>query len=103
MSVYPGWPNSGAFRVEIYEGVTDVNGQFTVVYSKQFNAVPHVNPQCQPGANAVTRCRVISRDVNGFAVQTETNPGLSVVSLTVLGLATTPVAGVPVSVMVVGN
>lgn len=101
MSTYYGWPPSQ--RVETYEGVTDGAGQFAVAYPTPFNATPNVNPQCQPPANSTTRVRVIARDRFGFTVQTETNPGLSVLTVTVLGLATTPVATVAVAVLVNGN
>lgn len=89
-------------RVELYAGTTNGSGDYTVTYPTPFTVEPHVNATTYPPADADTRVRLTASSVNGFTVRTEKNVGLSVLSLTVLGFGTAPVAGVPVRVAVVG-
>lgn len=90
-------------RVELYSGVSDVSGNYAVAYNMPFPTEPHVNPVTYPSADADTRVRVLSQNVNGFTIRAEKNQGLTVLGLTVLGFGTGPVAGVPVRVAVVGS
>lgn len=89
--------------VELYAGVTDGSGNYTVTYAMPFSVEPHVNPVTYPPADSDTRVRLTASSVNGFTVKTEKNAALSVLSLTVLGFGSTPVTGVPVRIAVVGQ
>lgn len=95
------WKAVPTKRVETYTGITDLNGNFTVVFAVPFVAIPHVNPVTYPSADADTRVRNIAVSSTGFTVRSEKNVGLTVLGLTVLGFGTAPVAGVPVRVVVV--
>lgn len=91
---------AGRKREEVYEGTTNGSGIYTVVFPTPYSVTPHVNPVIYPPGNSVTRVRVTAVSTTGFTVQTETNGGLVVLGLSVLGLATTTVPSVSVSVYV---
>lgn len=88
-------------RIEAYNGTTDANGDYTVVFAKAYPAIPHVNPTTYPSADAVTRIRVTAVSTTGFTVHTEKNASVNLLGIDILGIGTALVASVPVRVLVV--
>lgn len=89
-----------AKRAESYNGTTDVNGDFIVVFSTPFASAPRVFPAVTSTADAMTRVRATSISATGFTVHAEKNATVTVLSLDVVSLNMANVAGVAVSVMV---
>ena len=87
-------------RVETHQGVTDGSGNFTVVYAEPFPAPPHVSPVQLPQSDPNRQVRVTAFSETGFTVRVESRAALSVLGVgLVLGSATTPAVGAPVSVV----
>ena len=90
-------------RIETYDGTTDVSGNFSVVYSFGFPAIPHVNPVIYPPGDAITRVRVTTSSATGFTVTTEKNNMATVLGVDLLGNGTTIVPFVPVRILVASS
>jgi hypothetical protein len=87
-------------RLETYNGITDSNGDYTVVYPVAFPVIPHVNPTTYPAADGLTRVRVTGASTTGFTVKTEKNATVNLLGIDILGIGTANVASVPVRVLV---
>lgn len=90
----------GVLWGKTYKGTTDGSGLFSVVFETPYAVPPSVNPQTEPNANSVTRVRVTAVSTTGFTVRTETNTGINVLGIDVLGLSVAAVPNVPVAVIV---
>jgi hypothetical protein len=90
-------------RVELYAGVTDASGNYTVTYAKPFPVGSQIQPVGYPPIDADTRVRVISESTTGFTIRSEKNVGLVVLGITLLGFGTNPVPGVQVRVIAVSS
>lgn len=84
-------------------GTTNGSGVFSVSVSPPFTTLTHVNVQGMPPTDNTIFLRVTSADVNGVSVVAEQRTGLSVLSLTVLSLATTPAVGQNVTIEMIGT
>lgn len=86
-------------RSEVYRGVTDASGNYSVTYSTPYESVPHVQPALQAGTSSQV-VRITSSTVNGFTVQVTNRASTTLLAIEVLLASTTPVNGASVSVLV---
>lgn len=93
------WVSMGK-RTESFIGTTDGSGLFSVVFSPAYPVTPDIQPVTIPPADSVTRVRLTAASATGFTVRTETNSSVTILSISVLGFATTAVPSVPVRVFV---
>lgn len=86
-------------REDTYEGTTNANGLFAVVYATPFPKRPHVSLSFV-GATTEQNVRLVSSSETGFTAHAFARGGLSVLGLTLLALATTNVSGAPITATV---
>lgn len=79
-------------RIERYAGVSDGSGNYTIVYPNSFPMVPDIQPVLD-NPNTQTNFRVTARTMTGFTVNVFERTGLTVLGITLLSFATTPVVG----------
>lgn len=89
-------------RIETYTGVTNGSGDYTVVYSTAFSTTPKVVPSLVTASQSLTY-RVSNSTTTGFTIRVEQRASVTVLSLQVVGFATTAVAGAGVNVIVIGD
>lgn len=89
-------------RSETYSGVTDASGNFSVVYSTPFPAVPHVTPVIIGGTPSQV-ARVTASTTSGCTINVTNRASVTLLAIEVLLAATTPVAGAAVSVSVLAR
>lgn len=85
---------------QIYTGVTDTNGEFSIVYNPPKQSVPYVAPVLNPTTDPNVIYRLTASDVNGFTVKVEQRTGITVLGLNVLSLAVTNTSGQQIQVLV---
>ena len=102
MSVWAG--SIGDRRAEVYIGSTNGSGVYAVVYDVPFptGKAPSVQPALIAGA-AGRMFRVSASSEAGFTVIVEDRAGVTVLGISVLGIAFTPVAAQTLSVLVVAQ
>lgn len=86
-------------RTETYLGVTNANGDFSVIYTTPFTSVPDVQPQLQSGKSSQV-ARITNSTVNGFTVNVTERMSANLLATEVLLATTVPVSGASVSVLV---
>lgn len=88
-------------RQEVYTGVTDALGDYTVSFSTPYHSVPEILPKIIPQTDPNQQCRVTSASTSGFTVHVESRSSISVLGVGVaLGFNTASVSGAPVKVFV---
>lgn len=90
-------------KMEIFQGTTDVNGNWTVVFPTPYSATPHINPVMYPVVDTQMMCLLTAASTTGFTVQVRTRSMLSVLSVDLLSFASTPVNGANVRAFVTNN
>lgn len=86
-------------RIETYLGVTNANGDFSVIYTTPFTSVPDVQPQLQSGKSSQV-VRITNSTVNGFTVNVTERMSANLLTAEVLLATTVPVSGASVSALV---
>ena len=86
-------------RIETYSGSTNASGIYTVTYATAFPSVPHVDLS-YPGASTEQFVRLVSSTTTGFTAHAYARGGLTVLSVTLLALATTNVNGATIRAVV---
>lgn len=88
-------------RIVTDSGTTGAAGTVVFTFSPAFAAAPHVSPEMVPSPNTETFIRLSAVSASGCTVHCFARSGLTVLGLSLLSLATTNVAGVPVSILAV--
>ncbi len=96
----PTGPSGISMRIERYSGTTNASGLVTITYSTPFAAKPHVNPVIHLGGTTQI-ARIISSTTTGCTILVEQRASLTVLSLSVLSFAATPVVGAVVDILVI--
>lgn len=87
-------------RAEVYQGVSNGSGQYSVIFAAPYPVPPHVEPQILPQSSPNQSVRVTAVSVNGFTVLAEQRATLNVLAVNVLASSPTPLAGAQLSVIV---
>lgn len=95
----PAGPSGVSKRLETYDGTTDANGLFTVVYPVAFPAVPSVLPEPPASNNQVWV--MASSTVSGFSLRLVQRASANVLGNDLLLAAVTNVAGAVVRAEVI--
>lgn len=90
-----------ARRIDVYTGVTDANGLYTVVYPTAFPTVPYIQPEPLTLANQ-TWVKVTST-TTGFSLRLVQRNAVTLLATEVLLAGTTNVAGAAARVVVVAG
>lgn len=85
-------------RQEVYSGVTDAAGLYSVTFANPFTAAPNLQVQLI-GATHNHSFRVVSVTATGFTIAVGIRAGLTVLGLTVLGFSVDATAGIAVDVI----
>jgi hypothetical protein len=88
-------------RTLAYNGVTDAAGNYVVTYATPFVVKPNIIPTLTPPTDNGIDFRISAESNTGFTVNVFQRSGLTVLGITLLSFATTPVVGSNVRVMVV--
>lgn len=86
-------------RQELYSGVTDNQGNYSVAFATPYPSTPNIQVQVVNG-NHNHSVRVISVTANGFTISAGLRASLTVLGLSVLGFDVTAAAGIPLDVLV---
>ncbi|UAV84526.1 hypothetical protein PHB09_030 [Pseudomonas phage PHB09] len=90
--------NSSIRKQEVFSGVTDSSGNYTVVFSIPYTVTPNIQYRIIGGTYNQTLKVVASK--TGFTVSAGVRVGLTVAGLSVLGADVTAATGVSVDVLV---
>lgn len=82
-------------------GITDAGGNYTVTYPQAFAVTPNIMPVLTPPTDDSIDFRVTTESASGFTVRAFRRSGLTVLGITLLSFATTPVVGANLRVLVV--
>lgn len=96
-----GLPGLDAKRIDTYNGTTDANGLFTVVYTTAFTGIPSVQPEPPLSANQ-TWVKVTST-TSGFSMRLVQRAAVTLLATEVLLAAVTNVAGASVKATVIAS
>lgn len=90
-----------ARRIDVYTGVTDANGLYTVTYATPFSVVPYIQPEPVSASNQ-TVVKVTST-TTGFSVRLVQRNAVTLLATEVLLAGTTNVAGAAIKVAVIAG
>lgn len=88
-------------RMQVFNGTTDANGEFSGTYSPAFTQIPHIAAEIVNQSTPNYLLRVSSSTVNGFTVKAETKSALTILALDVVSFNATNQSGLSVSVAVI--
>jgi len=95
----PQGPSGISKRIESYSGTSDASGN--VFYSwDAFPDIPNIQPVTYPPTSDLCVARLTAVSATGCTVQITQRIALTVLSLSVLSFASTPVSGITVKILV---
>lgn len=86
-------------RTETYSGTTDASGNWTVVFPIAFPSTPNIQPVLVNPSNAAVFTLTAS-SASGFTVNVGIRASLTVLGISLLSFAVTPVSGQAVNALV---